>query len=59
MSMHNPPHPGEFVREVYLTPHGLSVRALATSLGVSASTVTRIINGCSGKIGVREQLPLI
>lgn len=48
MSMHNPPHPGEFIREVYLTPHGLSVRSLAASLGVSASTVTRIINGYSG-----------
>jgi addiction module HigA family antidote len=48
MSMHNPPHPGEFIREVYLTPHGLSVRSLAASLCVSASTVTRIINGYSG-----------
>jgi addiction module HigA family antidote len=48
MSMHTPPHPGEFIREVYLVPHGLSVRALAENLGVSASTVTRIINGRSG-----------
>jgi addiction module HigA family antidote len=46
--MHNPPHPGEFIREIYLVPHNLSVRALAESLGVSASTVTRIINGYSG-----------
>jgi addiction module HigA family antidote len=45
--MHNPPHPGEFIREVYLVPHGLSVRALAENLGVSASTVARIINGSS------------
>ena len=29
MAMHNPPHPGEFIREVYLLPYGLSVRALA------------------------------
>ncbi len=48
MSMHNPPHPGEFIREVYLMPHGLSVRALAENPGVSVSTVTRIINGDSG-----------
>jgi addiction module HigA family antidote len=47
MSMHNPPHPGEFIREIYLAPHGLSVRALADNLGVSPSTVTRIINGNS------------
>lgn len=48
MSMHNPPHPGEFIREVYLVPHDLSIRALAESLGVSASTLARIINGLSG-----------
>lgn len=47
MSMHNPPHPGEFIREVYLAPYGLSIRALAENLGVSASTVARIINGYS------------
>jgi antitoxin HigA-1 len=48
MSMHNPPHPGEFIREIYLVPHGLSIRALAESLGVSASTVARVINGSNG-----------
>jgi addiction module HigA family antidote len=47
MAMHNPPHPGEFIREVYLLPHGLSVRALSESLGVAPSTVTRVINGAS------------
>ena len=47
MAMHNPPHPGEFIREVYLLPYGLSVRALADSLGVAPSTITRIINGAS------------
>jgi len=48
MNMHNPPHPGEFIREVYLEPHELSVRSLAESLDVSASTITRIVNGQSG-----------
>jgi len=47
MGMHNPPHPGEFIREVYLDPHGISVRSLAESLGVSPSTVMRIVNGSS------------
>jgi len=47
MRMHNPPHPGEFIREVYLDPHGLSVRSLAESLGVSPSTVMRIVHGSS------------
>ena len=47
MRMHNPPHPGEFIREVYLLPHGLSIRALAESLDVSASTLARIVGGQS------------
>ena len=48
MGMHNPPHPGEFIRDIYLAPYGLSVRSLAESLDVSASTLTRIVNGQSG-----------
>lgn len=48
MNMHNPPHPGKFIREIYLTPYDLSVRSLAESLGVSASTLTRLINGQNG-----------
>ena len=47
MTMHNPPHPGAFIRQIYLEPHQLGVRALAESLGVAPSTVTRIINGHS------------
>lgn len=45
MSMHNPPHPGEFIREVYITPFGVSVRKVAESLHVSASTLNRLLNG--------------
>jgi antitoxin HigA-1 len=48
MALHNPPHPGEFIREIYLDPHGLSIRALADSLGVAPSTLTRVVNGQSG-----------
>ena len=33
--MHNPPHPGEFITEVYLTPFGVSERQLAARLEVS------------------------
>ncbi len=43
MRMHNPPHPGDFIRETYLAPFDLSVRGLADSLGVSPSTLSRII----------------
>ena len=47
MIMHNPPHPGEFIAEVYLEPNNISGRELAVSLGVSASTLNRVINGMS------------
>lgn len=47
MSMHNPPHPGEFIRSVYLEELGVSVRKVAESLDVSPSTFTRLLNGDS------------
>jgi addiction module HigA family antidote len=48
MAMHNPPHPGEFITEVYLEPNNLSGRELAAKLGVAASTLNRILTGSSG-----------
>ena len=48
MAMHNPPHPGEFIAEVYLKPNGLSGRELAAKLGVAASTLNRVLTGTSG-----------
>ena len=48
MAMHNPPHPGEFISEVYLEPNNLSGRELAARLGVAASTLNRILTGTSG-----------
>jgi addiction module HigA family antidote len=48
MAMHNPPHPGEFILATYLEPFEISVRSLADSLGVAASTLNRVINGQSG-----------
>jgi len=29
MAMYNPPHPGEFIKEVYLEPLGMSPRSVA------------------------------
>jgi addiction module HigA family antidote len=48
MAMHNPPHPGEFITEVYLEPNGVTGRELASKLGVSASTLNRVVTGKSG-----------
>ncbi len=48
MTMHNPPHPGEFIRDTYVEPFDISIRSLAESLGVSPSTLTRIVSMRSG-----------
>lgn len=47
MSMHNPPHPGEFIESIYMEPHDISCRYLAEQLGVAASTLNRVIKGKS------------
>jgi addiction module HigA family antidote len=48
MRMHNPPHPGEVLREFCLEPLGLSVTAAAEALGVARKTLSAILNGRSG-----------
>lgn len=48
MGMHNPPHPGEFIREVYLEPFEMTGRQLSAKLGVSPSTLNRVLKGNSG-----------
>jgi addiction module HigA family antidote len=48
MKMHNPPHPGEILRELCLNPLGLSVTEAAQALGVSRKTLSSILNGRSG-----------
>lgn len=47
MTMHNPPHPGEFITGIYLEPNGISGRELAAKLDVAASTLSRVLNGSS------------
>ena len=47
MKMHNPPHPGAFIRQVYLEPFGLSHREVAKKLGVAPSTFNRVVQGKS------------
>lgn len=48
MTMHNPPHPGEVLRDLCLQPLGLSVTQAAQALGVSRKTLSSILNGRSG-----------
>jgi addiction module HigA family antidote len=47
MAMYNPPHPGEFITDVYLEPNGISGRELAEKLDVAASTLSRVLKGTS------------
>jgi len=48
MAMHNPPHPGEVIRELCIDPLGLSVTKAAEALGVSRKTLSSILNGRAG-----------
>lgn len=43
MLMHNPPHPGEVLRELCLEPLGLTVTAAAEALGVSRKTLSAVL----------------
>jgi addiction module HigA family antidote len=45
--MHTPPHPGEFIYDVYLEPAGISCRFLARQLDVASSTLNRILKAQS------------
>lgn len=48
MEMHDPPHPGEIIREDCLKPLGLSVTAAAEWLGVSRQSLSELLNGHNG-----------
>jgi addiction module HigA family antidote len=45
MKMHNPPHPGEVLRGLYLEPLDLTVKAAAEGLGVSRKALSELVNG--------------
>jgi len=44
MQMHNPPHPGEILKELWLVPLKISITDAAKSIGVSRKTLSNIIN---------------
>lgn len=47
MAMYNPPHPGEFIKEVYIEPLKITPRRVALQLKVSPSTFSRLLKGQS------------
>lgn len=48
MTMFNPPHPSEIIREQCLEPLNLSVTEAAKGLSVSRKTLSELLNGHSG-----------
>jgi addiction module HigA family antidote len=46
--MKNHPHPGELLREDVLLPLGIEVTDAAQRLGMSRTTLSRVINGRAG-----------
>lgn len=55
MKKHHP-HPGELLREDVLTPLGIEITDVAQRLGMSRTSLSRVINGHAGispDLGVR------
>lgn len=48
MRMHNPPHPGEILKEDVLPDLGLTVGQFAAHLGISRPHLSKVLNGRSG-----------
>ena len=48
MKMHNPPHPGEIIRDTCVTPLEMSVTDAAKALHVTRKTLSGLLNGKSG-----------
>ncbi len=46
--MHNPPHPGEILREDYLEALSLTVTESARALGVTRKTLSAVLNERAG-----------
>ena len=45
IQQHNPMHPGEFIKRVYLDPLNVGSNELARKLQVSPGLVSRLLNG--------------
>jgi addiction module HigA family antidote len=43
--MHSPAHPGEVLKEMYISPLGVTVTKVAEALGVTRKHVSAIVNG--------------
>ena len=48
MRMHNPPHPGEVLKELCIVPLGITITEAADAMGISRKTLSAIVNGRAG-----------
>lgn len=48
MPMHNPPHPGKVLRELWMEPMDITITALAEAAGVTRKAMSELVNGKSG-----------
>ena len=55
MLMHDPPHPGPFVRRQCLEPLGLTVTEAAKGLAVSRDTLSLLLNG---RLGISPEMAI-
>ena len=55
MLMHNPPHPGKFIRRTCLDPLELTVTKAAEGLGVSRNTLSMLLNG---RLGISPEMAI-
>jgi len=55
MRMHNPPHPGEILKELYIEPLHLTIVEIAKGIGVSRKSLSELVNG---KFGVSPDMAI-
>ena len=55
MPMHDPPHPGPFIRRQCLEPFGLTVTEAAKGLAVSRNTLSMLLNG---RLGISPEMAI-
>ena len=55
MLMHDPPHPGAFIRRQCLQPLGLTVTEAAKGLAVSRNTLSLLLNG---RLGISPEMAI-
>ena len=55
MLMHDPPHPGAFIRRQCLEPLGLTVTEAAKGLAVSRNTFSMLLNG---RLGISPEMAI-